>query len=376
MNLIRWLREKLGIEGADLPLDRPNFTLPFLKNLFLYALESRLHPVKLGYYPLTLMVEVSTACNLACERCERQITSKEVLGNYTPIGLIKEIKPILPYVYSVYLVSGLGEPFLNPNFWQIHRMLKREGVRVGFFTNGVLLDNENIKRIFKEKTDSVLISVDSAKKDVYEQIRKGANFEKVIDNIKKLIQEKKKRRSKKPAIGFSFTFQKNTIEEMPDFVEFAKKMGIDFISFAGVIAHRKDKIPESAFWVSEDRTKKIFKDTKERVVELGIPIRLPKAGIDPKRFCEDLWRAMYIFYNGDVCPCPHYRKPKTYYFCVEDGKIIQKETKSPGLVVGNIYQEPILKIWNNKNYQRLRVGMRQNCSQSPCDKCYFRYGVH
>lgn len=376
MSLINFLRDKLGIEGADLPLDRPKLSLKFLRNLFIYVLESRFHPVKLHYYPLTLMVEVSTACNLACSRCERQAAPKTFLGHHTSLDLIKKILPASQYAYSVYLVAGLGEGLLNRDFWKIHRLFKKTGVRVGFFTNGVLLNKSNIEKIFSEETDSVLISLDSAQKKIFEKIRRGANFEKIVDNIGELIQEKKRREAKKPAIGLSFTFQKDTIEEMPSFVEFAKKMGVDFISFAGVIAHRRDKVIESAFWIEEDKTREIFETTKGKAVELGLPIRMPKAGIDPRRYCEDLWRAMFIFYTGDVCPCPHYRCPKTYFFRVENGKIVQKETKTRGLALGNVFKESILDIWNNKNYCNLRRGMKENSAKSPCDKCYFRYGIH
>ena len=49
-------------------------------------------------------------------------------------------------------------------------------------TNFLLLDEKIMKFIIKNKINLV-ISVDGATKDTYEQIRKGASFDKIISNL-------------------------------------------------------------------------------------------------------------------------------------------------------------------------------------------------
>jgi len=371
------LREKLNIGGAGLAISESFFRPRFLANFLFYAIQSRFRPQRPFYYPLTLMIEISGICNLFCDRCERSSVKNEVMGKSTSIKTIKKILPILPYAYSVYLVGGYGEAFLNPNFWRIHSLLKKTGVIVGFFTNGVLLNKKNIDKIFREQTDSVLISIDSSKKDVYEQIRKGANFEQVIRNIKRLVAEKKERKSKKPDIGLSFTFQKNTFAEMPKFLYFAKDLGVDFVSFAGMIAHKKKNIIDSPFLIEEKKIKEVFDEVEEISEQIGMPIRLPKPSIDYDRpCCPHLWRDMIVFYNGDVSPCPYFRINKEFYFFVENRHLVQTDKHVPALIVGNINNEPITKIWRNDFYQQLRKNLNKKSSRSPCDTCYFKYGVH
>ncbi len=376
MSLNRILRKVITMGGADLALDRPKMSARFLKNLILYALFHRLRLSKLPYYPLVLMIEVSGKCNFVCPRCERMIFPQSELGIHTSLETIKKVSPLFDYAYSVYFVGGLGEPFLNPEFWQIHKIAKEHGVRTGFFTNGSLLDKE-LENIFKEKVDSVLISVDSADKKTYEKIRVGGKFEKIIGNVKKLVGEKKKRNLKKPEIGLSFSYHAGTLKEMPDFVDFAYGLGVDFLSFAALIAHKPEMINESPYLVPEKTKREIFKEVEKRAKKYQLPVRLPNISIsDGEELCPHLWRDLCLFYTGDICTCPYFRNDKTYYFYVDKGKIKQDVIKTPGLIAGNVNREPVLSIWNNQTYQSLRKKMKRGNPPPPCDHCYFRYEIH
>lgn len=371
----KYIRQKLNIGGAGLALSDSLSRPKFLANLFLYVIQSRFNPSKPLYYPLTLMIEISGICNLSCDRCERSSVPNEVMGQNTSIETIKNILPILPYVYSVYLVGGYGEAFLNQDFWKIHSLLKQTGARVGFFTNGVLLNKKNIERIFGAQTDNVLISIDSVNKKIFEKIRKGASFDEVIKNIKLLVSEKKRRGSKKPDIGLSFTFQSNTIDEMPTFLDFAKDLGVDFVSFASLIAHKKKNITESPLLLPPERIKEVFAQVEAKAEKLSIPIRLPSPGLEARPSCPHLWRDMIVFYNGDVSPCPYFRIDKEFFFFAENGKLLQKEQNVPAIIVGNVNNEEVKNIWKNNRYQKLRRTFNKRPSP-PCKNCYFKYGIH
>jgi MoaA/NifB/PqqE/SkfB family radical SAM enzyme len=283
--------------------------------------------------------------------------------------------PLLPYVYSVYLVAGLGEGFLNPNFWQIVRALKKTGVKVGYFTNGVLLNKQNIKKTFAEEVDSVLVSFDSIQKEKFEEIREGANYEEVLNHLKNLLLERKRAKANL-SIGINFAAQKSTIKEMPDVIRFAKEIGLDFVYFSLLIAHRKEFISETLFNYDKKSLKKIFVETEKLAQKLKVPIRLPNIEMTNRGICPHLWREMIVFGNGDVSPCPHFRQAKKYYFIVANKRWVQEETSFPSLIVGNVYQEPILKIWNNGKYGKLRRSFKEGSLTPPCRLCYFRFGFH
>ena len=67
--------------------------------------------------------------------------------------------------------------------------------------------------------------------------------------------------------------------------------------------------------------------------------------------CSDLWRRMFIWYDGKVNPC-------------------DTDYKST-LAVGNINEQSIVGIWNSENYTALRKQHinTQRQSLEPCRRC-------
>jgi len=346
------------------------------RNLLLYKLQHRFHPIAPAYYPIFLQIEITTACNLKCYRCEREAVPKKMLDKLTSMEYWERIKPILPYAYGVSFQSGLGEPLLHPRLWEIVKMVQSFGVKIGFNTNGTLFTSADIEKVFETGLDSISFSIDSLKPDVYEGIRTGAKFEKVIENFSMLCEAKRELGAKKPQIWIGMTLQSNTIGEMPDMIRFAHRLGVDKVWFTGVIAHKKTTICDSIYLLNPSHVCKLFEKTKQLASKLGVGIRLPEVHINPKMLCCHAWGEMYVFSNGDVCTCPHYRTEKRYFFTVRDAELIQQEVSAPSTVMGNIFREPILPIWNNEKWKALRRGMKVDRPLPPCKACYFRYQLH
>ncbi|PLX19543.1 MAG: hypothetical protein C0601_01425 [Candidatus Muiribacterium halophilum] len=81
-------------------------------------------------------------------------------------------------------------------------------------TNGLLLNNENRRAILDISDQKVLphpndlfISLDSVDEKSYRNIRKGGDLSTVIENIKKLIEERQKRDQFGPNIIFQMIIQ-------------------------------------------------------------------------------------------------------------------------------------------------------------------------
>ena len=77
-----------------------------------------------------------------------------------------------------------GESLLHPNIIRMIKYAKLKGVLdVALNTNGLLLDKEMVKHLLQAGLDRLIISVDGATPNSYENIRQGGNFEKLIKNI-------------------------------------------------------------------------------------------------------------------------------------------------------------------------------------------------
>jgi MoaA/NifB/PqqE/SkfB family radical SAM enzyme len=274
------------------------------------------------------------------------------------------------------LVSSLGEPFLNTNFWEIVSAIKKRGVAVGYTTNGLLLNNENIQKTLEKNADVVVVSIESLNKNIYEKIRPGSNIDEVINNLKNLIKAKKEKGRNIPEVRLGFTIQKNNIEELPEIVKFAHVIGVNMVYFTNLISHTPEMVTESPHLLDKAYVKKIFNDTENIAHKLKIKIRLPKIDIKKEDDCYYVKNTLFVDYQGRVFCNSCCRFPQKQYFTVEGGKIIQKELEAPLNLLGDINNEPILKIWNNKNYIKLRKRLASKDCDYPCKNCYFKYEIH
>ncbi len=173
-------------------------------------------------------------CNLACPSCRKDYISlpQEEVDHLFKVreGLMPEL---MSSVESLNICSS-GDPFAS----QIYRdfLFNLQGSKypklaINLNTNGVLLTAEVFERMSKihHNLDSIFISLDAATKSTYDIVRRGGNWEAVIENIKFLVKAKKQGHLKH--LQIDFVVQDNNFHEMPAFVELGKKLGVDKVYF-------------------------------------------------------------------------------------------------------------------------------------------------
>jgi len=368
-----------GLEGGTRPhianIARPKMLL----NYAAFFLFRKFNLIKLPYGPINLMVEVSTKCNLACPACERELFREELGGlpiQNVKLENIQRLAPILRDVYSAYLVSGLGEPFLNPEFWDIHRFFKTFKVKTGYFTNATFLTPDLVQKTFNEKVNAVLVSIDSFDQVKYSSIKKGSELENAKKYVRLFAESKKKRKAHYFSLGLNFIFRRDNYRHILDYLDFAKSLGVDFIHCSSLIVHREKDRDLSFFLVEDCEKQAIFREAEKKAARLKIGLRLPNLEVFQKNTCGYLWRCLSIFYNGDVCPCPFFRTSRDFYYHVVEGNLVDKRLHVSDCIVGNYLNEGIEAIWNGSKMQSLRKTILGKEKCSPCNSCYFKYDLH
>jgi molybdenum cofactor biosynthesis enzyme MoaA len=147
-------------------------------------LASRRRGAVVDYYPIKLDIENVSCCNLRCTMCavsdwhKGQRAADLSLEGFRrlideQIGLV-EIK-----------LQGLGEPTMQrDDYFAMIRYARDKHIRVRTTTNASLLHlKDNYRKMIDADVNEMQISVDGASKEVYEGIRRGANYERVMANI-------------------------------------------------------------------------------------------------------------------------------------------------------------------------------------------------
>jgi MoaA/NifB/PqqE/SkfB family radical SAM enzyme len=227
--------------------------------------------------PEYLILTLSDKCNLHCPHCSTHGYGKGK-GTFKDMNFqscLPRIRGVLPYV-SDYSITISGEPLLVKNFEEIVLRMSKFGAKLNLVTNGTLITKDNVD-IISNYSSFITLSVDGARPETVEKLRKGANFSQLLINIKFLVNHiKKMEKSKQPIIGINFTVMGSNISEMPNVVEMAHFLEIKHVQFIPIqIYEGQDLIQGEAVEYHYDKFMNNLKKSKEIAEKLGIHISFP-----------------------------------------------------------------------------------------------------
>lgn len=156
-----------------------------------------------GAYPDHVDLELSSSCNMVCPMCYTTTPAfkKQVPHMSMDFDVFKRIVDQLAdrNVFSIRL-SWRGEPTLNRHFLDCIRYAKERGIKeVSTLSNGLRLTPEMFEELVDLQLDWLTISFDGTG-DRYEEIRKPAKFEPMVERIQRFSEIKKEKGSGKPVV--------------------------------------------------------------------------------------------------------------------------------------------------------------------------------
>lgn len=137
--------------------------------------------------PSTGCFELTPLCNLDCKMCyvhlQNPSVKEKMLSGEQWISLIQGA---IDDGMMVALLTG-GEALTHLNFWDIYMYLIDHGVSVQIKTNGILLNEENIKRFTQYPPFRIDVSLYGCNSESYVAVTGVDAFETVTKNIRKAI---------------------------------------------------------------------------------------------------------------------------------------------------------------------------------------------
>ena len=330
-----------------------------IENILINEIEIAQNKKRLTSMPRKLELLVTSKCNIRCKMCN--IPRGEWMF---PESRNSEILKLMPYLEEI--IWHGGEPLLYPHIYDLIEEASRNNVRQTISTNGLLLDEKNIKKLLAANVE-LNVSIHGLDKKTYESIHINGDFDKLISNlslIKKLMSES----ANKIKYGFKFLLMKNNYKQMPYIYNFVKQYGFNHVyinvldeftvSDEKILYYGKDRdILEKIIQMSDSLREKL----KEINVfyEAWIPdINEPACNdeknnddvkiIKNKTGCYIPWKKMHVDMDGDV---------RNDCFC-------------SNIVIGNIVKEDIENIWNGKRVLQVRENIINDGFDSACaDGC-------
>ncbi|HEU0264226.1 MAG TPA: methyltransferase domain-containing protein, partial [Geobacterales bacterium] len=186
-------------------------------------------------HPINIYVESSSLCDMECVMCDhfsaldpkRLVNMKESAG-FIEFDIINRLNDILPHALNVNCF-GFGEATIHKQFKEIIDYIASFHVMIHFFTHGMHLDDEMCQFIVDRKVNRITVSFSGAKKEVYENIYIGCEFDRVISNMQRLAAIKRKSGTKYPHVAVNSLSFRDHIDDLVAFVDLMAHCGVDEI---------------------------------------------------------------------------------------------------------------------------------------------------
>ncbi|MGL4209041.1 MAG: radical SAM/SPASM domain-containing protein, partial [Candidatus Adiutrix sp.] len=254
--------------------------------------------------PRRLVFEMTNTCNINCLTCGRNAAT------FKPTFFDPKWRDfflgISPYVEEVTLM-GWGEPTVHPQFVDFLYWAYKNKLRKYFCTNGMKI-KDHMADIFSAQCDIIAISFDGATAETCERLRRGADFHKIVADLKKLMGEKKHLNTNWPYVNFVFTALNSNLDEFPQLINLAADIGLDEVKLVYFTAFDPALLGETLFGQGQ-RVFDVFEKAKEVAKKNGVALKLPHlegedpAGTKAHKPCYAPWRDCFLGSDGFFRPC-------------------------------------------------------------------------
>lgn len=272
-------------------------------------------------YPPCVQIEPTSVCNYRCVFCyqtDRGLTQ----GRHGHMGsmsldLFKQVVDQIEGEVEAVTLASRGEPLMAKDIVPMLGYIGGKFLGLKVNTNASFLDEEKSHALLQAEPNTIVFSVDAAEPDLYAQLRVNGKFETVLRNIEQFNDIRRR--------------------HYPDSKTIIRVSGVRFSTQQSIDVNE-------AFWKPHvDQVALTDYIPWENAYEMA-----PNDHADP---CSDLWRRMFVWWDGRINPCD----------------VDYKSTLS----VGRFPDRSISDTWTGEAYNRLREHHMSSRRRdlTPCRSC-------
>jgi len=270
----------------------------------------------LPYPPLKLHLEPTSICNLRCPMCPQAIDAVKGDTGYIDMDLYRKIvDEAKDFVLEINLFFR-GEPLLHKRMPEILSYGRDAGVRLHVNTNATVMREAQSRMLIENGASKVTISFDGPDKEQYEKMRKGAKYERTLENVRQflgLVAEYRQNGWKTPYTVMQVILPYDEASPGPE-----------------VPQHMKDLLDG----LPVDEWDPLWPHGWAGVMQENGVVEAQPYG-ENYHPCNWLWKSMAIYWDGRVASC-----------CADF---------SGDQIIGDVKTQSLREIWNGPGLVKLRA---------------------
>jgi radical SAM protein with 4Fe4S-binding SPASM domain len=231
-----------------------------------------------------------------------------------------------------------GEPLLNTHLPEMIAYAEKMHIYTVLSTNGQQLDTAMAENLVKAGLSRIIISLDGATRESYEQYRRGGRFEQVLEGTRQLAAVKRKLGRKFPFIQVQCLMFSYNEQEVSSLKQLVRNLGADQL----VLKTAQILNPlEPVMQVPR-------KPGYSRYLQMdgqGLRMKEVRSGL-----CYRMWSSAVITWDGHLVPCCYDKEAEYSY--------------------GRLPEYAFLQLWKGENASHFRRSVQQKRQAVPiCRNC-------
>lgn len=308
-------------------------------------------------------IELSTYCNLSCRTCVRN-SIRDFKHRHFTRNMMNRLMPSLKEIPSLrrIIILGFGEALCNPDIHYLLRTLNGTGVRIVLVTNAHLLTEEMSEFITMLPVHDLYISWDDPMSIRKEGMtRRGSDLNKTAENIKTLINSGRITGSIYPETCIEIVATKSNYLFINEIINYWSGIGVHKFIVTNLFPYTEEMEKEILY----SNTRKNIEIDFNRIIKKRKKnnVLIANQAGDINRRCPFIEKGtLFITVEGDIAPCPElaYTHNAIYF---------GMQRLHNAYITGNIHENTLLEVWNNKNFSEFRNNFSSFFFQD-CSTCY------
>ncbi len=294
------------------------------------AVEFEGHP-----QPTVCTLQLTTRCQANCIHCSAARFARRD-GGELPTDFWKDIVRQSEALGAVTIIFTGGEPLLRPDIYELIEWVDKDEAVPLIFSNGLLLTDENVKKLADAGLWAIHISLDSPDSEAHDSMRRVPGcFGKAIEGLKRC-----KDAGIMAGISTYATPDRLRNGQVVEIIEMAKSIGADEVTVFDVVPTGRLLEMDRRYLLTDEDKEELCRIEARYNEGHPLPHVITQAHINGPtgNGCYAGWCQFYMTAYGDMTPCDF----------------------TP-LAFGNAQEESVEAIWNRMAHHEGYCGHKSSC---------------